>query len=150
MNAAEARALLFQRKLAELPVNVSLPDLAALDGQLSVIELSGADTTNARKLAMESDGTIDDMMAGAGMICASLVLRETKERILNMTDIQAVAGWGGTIITPLIELIGKVSGFAPKDVLNAKTDFLPVDANASNSYSVESLGGKVIANGAKA
>lgn len=148
MNAAEARALLFQRKLAEVPVNVSLPDLSALDGLLSVLELSGADMTEAKKLASNAAGEIDDVLAGAAMICASLVMRDTKERVLNITDMNAVAAWGGTIITPLVQLVSKASGFNPEDAAKAKANFLPMDANGSSTSSAESLAVSATKNGA--
>jgi len=144
MTAQEVRVLLFNRTLAIKPVEDATIDawestpakeLAALKGQLSLLELKGSDTSEARKLALGSDGTIDEILAGAAMLTRSLVLTESKERVLQDSDAQGVSEWGGTVLTPLIGLVSEVSGFAQANVVSAKA-FLPTTpANASNASS---------------
>lgn len=145
MTALEARTLLFNRTLriqsvddATIDAWESTPtkELAALKGQLSLLELKGSDTSEARKLALGSDGSVDEILAGAAMLTRSLVLTESKERVLQDSDAQGVSEWGGTVLTPLITAVSEVSGFAQAQVVAAKA-FLPTTpANASSSSSV--------------
>ncbi len=147
MNAAEARALLFQRKLHEVPVDFSLPDLEVLDGQLSMLELTAGDMQHAGKLAEGPDGTDDEIMMTAAMVCKSLVLRESKERIFSDTDIGAidfatgvssgVAGFGMTILKPLSELVAKACGLTADDLLAAKKNSPTIPVSASDTSSPE-------------
>ncbi len=135
MNALEIRARLFNRTLNILPVDdASLPeDLAELRGQLSVVELSGTDTSKAAKLATDASGTVDELQANAAMICKALVLTETKERIFNDNDNETVAAFGLTLIKPLSELVQAVCGMNAKALENAKKNSLTIPASASNS-----------------
>jgi hypothetical protein len=143
MNAAEARALLFQRKLKEVPIEDSLPDLEALDGQLSVLELKAGEMQHANKLAQGPDGTADEIVLTAAMICKSLVLRATKERLFNDGDMgminpatgesSGVAGFGMQVLKPLSDQVAKACGLSTQALLAAKKNSPIIPENASDT-----------------
>src|SRR5260221_13800470 len=85
-NAAEARALLFNRKLQEKPVEFSLPGLEELDGELSVLELKASELKQCEKLAGGPDEKTDETLMMAAVGCKSLGMRATKERLISDTD----------------------------------------------------------------
>jgi hypothetical protein len=144
MNALEARVLLFQRKLREMLVEESLPDLSELDGQLSMLELKAGDLQHANKLAEGPDGTADEILLTAAMVCKSLVMRDTKERLFSDNDMgsidystgtsSGVASFGMTIIKPLSDLVAQVCGLTPDALLAAKKNSptIPVSASATS------------------
>jgi hypothetical protein len=135
MNKEEARALLFQRKLTEVPVTISLPGLEALDNQLSVLELGADQMQHASKLAEGPNGESDNQLTMAAMICKSLVLRETKERLLNDLDFEAVTAWGTTVLLPLSKLVSQASGLGEDALEAAKKNSvtIPVSISATSS-----------------
>lgn len=135
MDALTARALLFQRKLAELQVEISLPGLEALDHQLSVLEIPGDSIQEGTELAKGPDGNVNAQIVQAFAICRSLVLRETKERIFSDTDVEAVAKFGISITKPLSDLVSEVSGMADGAVSTAKKNSLAIAALASSTSS---------------
>lgn len=135
MEALQARALLFQRKLKEIPVNIALPDLPELDGQLSVLELGADQLRLANQLAETPDGTTDHIRAMAAAICLSLVMRETKERVFSDNDVEGVAKFGYTVLNPLNDLVELASGLSKNAVEIAKKNSLATQENGSNSTS---------------
>ncbi len=138
MDALQARALLFQRKLQEIPVDISLPGLEELDNQLSVLEMTGADTTNASKLVEGPDGKVDGMAQTAAVICKALILRKTKERIFTDNDIEVVVHFGLTILTPLSQAVAKASGGGVTAIEAAKKNLSTTPVSDSSSISPES------------
>jgi len=89
-NAAEARALLFNRKLQEKPVEFSIPGLEELDGELSVLELKASELKQCEKLSEGPDGETDNILMMAAVVCKSLVMRATKERLFSDTDMGTI------------------------------------------------------------
>lgn len=133
MQALEARALLFQRKLKEVLVEASIPGVPELDGLLSVLELKANDMSHASKLS-EVNGVADEILMTAAMVCKSLVLRETKERLCSDLDLEGVASWGMTVLKPLSELVAQACGLTPEALVAAK-DFLPATPVSDSSTS---------------
>lgn len=149
MDALAVRSLLFNRKLksAVIPDAIidswesveGLTELTPLKGQLSVLELKGADTSRAAKLAVPpGEENPDKILSTAVSICMALVLTENKERIFNDNDMQAVAEFGLSVLMPLEELISQVSGLKPKAVAAATNFSSTTPTNGSSSSSVES------------
>src|SRR5260221_3729135 len=108
-NAAEARALLFNRKLQEKPVEFSIPGVEELDGELSVLELKASELKQCEKLAEGPDGETDGILMMAAVVCKSLVMRATKERLFSDTDMgtldgSGVAGFGLIVLKTLSDL----------------------------------------------
>lgn len=136
MNALEARALLFQRKLAELPVDFSIPGVKALDGQLSVLELGADELSEATKLAETPNGT-DNILAMAASVCKSLIMRDTKERVFSDNDVQGVAHFGTSVLKPLADLVTQVSALSPDALAQAKKTLSPTPASDLNTSSPE-------------
>lgn len=139
MDALTARSLLFQRQLTLKNVEFTLPGVEALDNQLAIIELGEDVLQQCNKLAEKSDGTVDKTLVGAAAICKSLVLRDSKERILTDNDVEAVASWGHTILSLLGDLTAEVSALSPAAVEAAKKNFPKTVENDSATSSPENL-----------
>jgi hypothetical protein len=136
--AHELRAALFNRKLQEMPYDNPIPGLEEYTGQFSVVELTGTQTSLINKLAVVDDGTKDSILAQAGTVCQGLIYRETKERIFSDTDFEAVAGFGLSVLKPIGDLIGQISGLDPKGLEETKKNYQKNHAKDSNSSSTES------------
>jgi hypothetical protein len=136
MKALEARALLFQRKITLLNVDFTIPEIPELDDQLAVLELTAADVSQCQKLSKTADGS-DQTLAMAASIVKSLVMRENRERVCGDNDVEAVAGWGLSVIKPLSDLVDKVSGLTPTAVVDAKKNSKTTQKNDSDSSSAK-------------
>jgi hypothetical protein len=123
MHAAEARALLFQRKLAYQEFKGSVPGIPELDGQLGILELTGTVTSQIDMLAKGPDGKTIDTLQMAGIVANGLVLRETKERIFSDGDIEGVASMGTTVLLPITIAISELSGISKESLEIAKKNF---------------------------
>ena len=137
-SAQEARALLFNRKLQEKPVIFSIPGVEELDGELSMLELTGTELKQAEKLADTPDGA-DEIKMMAGVVAKSLIMRETKERLFSDNDIDTVAGFGLVALKPLSDLASETSGIGIDLLADAKKKLLEAQSSASVSSSTESL-----------
>jgi hypothetical protein len=137
MDALTARTLLFQRQLTIKNVDFSLPGVEGLDNQLAVIELGEAQLMQCNALAEKPDGKVDSTLLGAAAICKSLVLRETKERILTDNDAESVSMWGHTILGLLGDLVTEVSALSPSAKEAAKKNFPKTLENVSVTSSPE-------------
>src|SRR6266699_1119395 len=141
-NAAEARALLFNRKLQEKPVEFSLPGLEELDGELSVLELKASELKQCEKLAEGPDGEADEILMMAAVVCKSLGMRATKERLFSDTDMgtttgegSGVAAFGLVVLKPLSDLASEASGIGVDLLKEAKDSLKANPTNASPSSS---------------
>lgn len=135
MDVLTARTLLFQRKLSIKNVDFSLPGVEALDNQLAIIELGEDQLQECSALAEKPDGTVDKTLVGSAAICKSLVLRDSKERILTDTDVEAVASWGHTILQLIGDLVAEVSALSKEASEAAKKNFPKTGANDSGTSS---------------
>ncbi len=136
--AHELRAALFNRKLQEFPYDDPIPGLEDLTGQFSVVELTGTQTTQVNKLARDDDGKTDPIFAQAATVCMGLIERETKERVFSDTDFEGVAGFGLSVLKPIGDLIGQISGLDQKGLEEAKKKYQSRHAKDSNSSSTGS------------
>lgn len=134
------RAALFNRKLQEFPIDDPIPGLEEFTGQLSVVELTGTQTSLVNRLAVVEDGTKDPILAQAATVCMGLIERETKERIFSDTDFEGVAGFGLSVLKPIGDLIGQISGLDQKGFEEMKKNYQSRHANASNSSSTANSG----------
>jgi hypothetical protein len=135
--AHELRAALFNRKLQEMPYDDPIPGLEEYTGQFSVVELTGTQTTKANKLAQDENGKADPIFAQAATVCMGLIERETKERIFSDTDFEMVAGFGLSVLKPIGDLIGQISGLDQKGLEETKKNYQKRHAKGSNSSSIE-------------
>jgi hypothetical protein len=134
-----ARALLFQRKLAEATVDFSIPGVTELDNQLSVLELGGDQLALASDMAEKPDGKTSKTGAMAASICLTLVMREDKERVFTDTDVDTVEAFGLSVLMPLNSLIEQVSGLSNDALAIAKKSSQTTpDAASSTSLPVNS------------
>lgn len=139
MNALEARALLFQRKLACKDVDWSIPGLPELDNQLAVLELGANQTGLSAQWATKPNGTVDNILAMASSVVLALVMRDTKERVFTDNDVEMVSMFGASVLRPLSELIVQVSGLDPNALEEAKKNLKKTQESASSTSSPESL-----------
>jgi hypothetical protein len=100
---------LLNRKKRMEKLEVSLPDLEDLDGELALVELSALDVEFAQHASKGSDGEASEVMTLAGMVSRALVVYDTKERIFTDNHSQAIAEWGLLVLQPLGEAIRKGS-----------------------------------------
>ena|SRR6266699_1420346 len=149
-NAAEARALLFNRKLQEKPVEFSLPGLEELDGELSVLELKASELKQCEKLAEGPDGEADEILMMAAVVCKSLVMRATKERLFSDTDMgtinyatgegSGVAAFGLVVLKPLSDLASQASGIGIDLLAETKKKLQAAQSNGSQNSSTGNSG----------
>ena len=137
MHAAEARALLFQRKLAYQDFTGSIPGVPELDGKLGILELTGTITSQIDGLSKGPDGKTIDTLQMAGIVANGLVLRETKERIFSDNDIEAVAGMGTTVLLPIALTISELSGISKESLEIAKKNLMSSPTRTSPTLSPE-------------
>jgi hypothetical protein len=116
MNAEQARALLFQRKVAYKNFDGEIPGIPELKGELGILELPARELVKATKGENESD----EALQLATIVAQALVMRGSKERVFSDTDIEAVAGFGLSILRPIAEEVNAVSGVTPEMVEHAK------------------------------
>ncbi len=143
-SAAEARALLYQRKLQEKPVIFSIPGVEELDGELSMLELKASELKQAEKLADTPDGT-DDVLMMAATVAKSLIMAETKERVFSDSDIGAVdyatgegsgvASFGLAALIPLSKLASEASNLGVDLLEEAKKKLLAAQSKDSRNSS---------------
>jgi hypothetical protein len=135
MHAAEARALLFQRKLAYQDFEGSIPGVPELDDKLGLLELTGTVVSTVDALSKGPDGNTVDVLQMAGLVCNGLVMRDTKERVFSDTDIEGVAGFGLTVLMPIAMLISDLSGTSQEALERAKKTLSPTTVRISPSSS---------------
>lgn len=137
MNAQDARALFLNLQLSTTDFTTELPGLAELTGLLAIRELSAKDAVQSEKLSLGRDGKTDDAEMLGAMIVRSLVLRETKERIFQDNDMDAVASLGLSVLTPIATQIKEVSGIDQVAVESAKKNLTPTTSSDSATSSPE-------------
>lgn len=120
MNAAEARALLFQNKLGYIDYEDSIPGIPQLDGLLGIIELPANEGLQISKQSTDANGDADQSLILAGQVVKSLVMRDTKDRVFTDTDVQGVAGFGLSVLLPINKKIEALSGLNTDAVDAAK------------------------------
>lgn len=138
MNAAEVRALLFSKKLAYQDFEGSLPRFPELDGQLGILEISASDGIQADQIATGEDGKVDSSLSLAYMVINALVLRSTKEHIFSVTDLEAVAGFGMSVLAPIARQIRALSNLDSNAVEDAKKN-LPPTANSGSPTPLQGI-----------
>jgi hypothetical protein len=134
-SAAEARALLFQRKLRLLPVPFEIPDIPELNGELGMLELKGTELKHAERLAQGPDGETDSIVMMAAVVTKALVMLDTKEQVLDDNSLTSVAEWGLSVLKPLSDLASEVSGIGVDLLAEAKKKLQPAPSSASQNSS---------------
>jgi hypothetical protein len=117
MKAAEAKALLFQRKVAYKDYEGKIPGIPELDDQLGILELPASELTKISKGGESEEEQLQQM---AAIVVQALVMRGSKEPVFNTTDIPTVVSLGLSRLTPIVEEVNKLSGVTPEMVAAAK------------------------------
>lgn len=137
-SAAEARALLFNRKLRMLPVPFEIPDIPELNGKLGMLELKGTELKEAEAKAQGPGGETDEIMMMAAIVIKSLVMLDTKEQICQTNDLTSVAEWGLSVLKPLSDLASEASNIGVDLLKEAKARLQANPTSGSASSSTES------------
>ena len=119
-SSAEARTLLFNRKLRMLPVIFEIPDLPELNGELGMLELKATELKQAEALAQGPDGETDNIVMMAAVVIKSLVILDSKEQVCQDNDLTSVCEWGLTVLKPLSDLASEASGIGIDLLAEAK------------------------------
>jgi hypothetical protein len=133
LTASELRQLFDQRKKNIEFVDVELPGLPILNGQLAIQELSPAQAEHADKLA-EKDGKASQAREMAALVCKALVSRaEPHARIFSDKEVQHVSGYGMTVLLPLVLQIRKHSKLDQDAIEEVKKSLTPKPEQESDS-----------------
>lgn len=121
LTAQEIREKLFNRKRRMQKIEISLPDLQELDGQLAIQELTAKDVEFAQNASKGPDGEVQTMLMTATLLARSLVTYETKERIFTDDDRGFIAdNFGLLILQPIGLEMQKISGLTADAIEDAK------------------------------
>lgn len=108
MKAAEIRAKFFNRRLKVQDFEVTLPGLEGLNGKLALRELTAKEVVQAERLSKDETGR-NEALETAAFVTYSLITREGKEQIFSEQDIDGVAGFGMSVLSPIAEKIRELS-----------------------------------------
>lgn len=136
-SAAEARALLFNRKLRMLPVIFEIPDLPELNGELGMLELKATELKHAEAVSKDSDGKNDEIVMMAAIVTKSLVMLDSKEQVCQDNDLTSVTEWGLTVLKPLADLAGEASNIGIDLLADAKKKLQTALTSDSQNSSTE-------------
>lgn len=121
----EIREKILNRSRRMQKLDISLPDLEELDGQLAVQELTAKDLEEAQSRSKGSDGETQQILMTAILITKSLVSYQTKERIFSDDDAGFIAEHLGlTTIMPLSTEIQKINNISGDALEQARKNLL--------------------------
>lgn len=149
MDGKAIREKLLNRKLKIELLDVPIPGLPELDGEIYIMEISGQDMDDAKKIAMNANGILNESLSNAITIARSLIAREpydrdgTIDRVFSDTDIDFIAGkrgpdgkieirgFGSTTILTLVTRVCQVSGLTTDFLKTLGTNLIPTPSIAS-------------------
>ena len=121
----EIREKIMNRGRRMQKLDISLPDLEELDGQLAVQELTAKDLEEAQNRSKGKDGETQQILMTAFMITKSLVSYQTKERIFSDDDAGFIAEHLGlTTLMPLSAEIQKINSISSDALEQARKNLL--------------------------
>lgn len=132
----EIRERIINRKRRMQKLEISLPDLEELDGQLAIQELTAKDLEEAQIRGKGPDGETKDMLMTAVLIVKSLVSYETKERIFTDDDAGFLAeNFGLTVLMPLGIKIREINNISNDALEEAKKNLKPTHGSGQATSS---------------
>lgn len=112
------------RKRSMQKLEVELPGLEDLNGELALQALTPGDVADADKLSKDKDGNEDPMLENGVLIARSLVTYATKERLFEDTDAEWIKQeWETNVYVPLIYAVKEFSGISGVAYENAKKNY---------------------------
>jgi hypothetical protein len=117
MDAKQIREKLMNRKPKVELLDLQIPGLPELNGQIAVMEINGEDMTYAKKRGAGEDGVISEDISNAATIARSLISNDvfvnkgTIQRIFSDDDIDFIVKFGSTVLLSLTGRVNRVSGF---------------------------------------
>jgi hypothetical protein len=121
----EIREKIMNRGRRMQKLDISLPDLEDLNGQLAVQELTAKDLEESQNRSKGKDGETQQILMTAFMITKSLVSYQTKERIFSDDDAGFIAEHLGlTTLMPLSTEIQKINNISSDGLEQAKKNLL--------------------------
>jgi hypothetical protein len=120
-NIKEIREKILNRSRRMQKLDISLPDLEELDGQLAIQELTAKDLEEAQQRSKGPDGETQQILMTSMLITKSLVAYQTKERIFSDDDAGFIAEHLGlTTLMPLSTEIQKINNISSTALEEAK------------------------------
>lgn len=120
----QIRQRMMDRKRSMQKLEVELPGLEDLNGELAVQALTPGDVADADKLSKDKDGNEDPMLENGVLIARSLVTYATKERLFEDTDAEWIKQeWDTNVYVPLIYAVKEFSGISGVAYENAKKNY---------------------------
>lgn len=120
----QIRQRMMDRKRSMQKLEVELPGLEDLNGELAVQALTPGDVADADKLSKDKDGNEDPMLENGVLIARSLVTYATKERLFEDTDAEWIKQeWETNVYVPLIYAVKEFSGISGVAYENAKKKY---------------------------
>lgn len=131
---------LMNRKRRMQKLELELPDLEDLNGELALRELSAGDFEDAEELSKGEDGTPRNTVEGAILITRALVMYATKERIFEDNHAEWIIREFGTLVTvPLVSAVREFCGTTGNAYEDAKKNYQKTLEKGSPTSSEKSL-----------
>jgi hypothetical protein len=115
--------------------DVATPFWPDLNGQVALRDMPGADLIDQSVAQMS--GNLSASALPAAIVCKSLILKDTGERIFQDTDRDAVAQLGSTVLKPLFEQVQSFFGLGQNvDIEQLKKSLGTTTSNSLGTSSV--------------
>ena len=121
----QIREKMLNRKKRMAKLEIELPGLEELNGELALQALSPGDYEDADELSKDQDGNSNVFVEGGVLIARSVVVYATKERIFEDTDAEWMKQeWDTDVYAPLVFAVKEFSNISDTMYENAKKNFL--------------------------
>lgn len=120
----QIREKMMNRKRRMQKLEIELPDLEELNGELAVQALSPGDYDDAGELSKDKDGNSDALLEGGVLIARSVVSYATKERLFEDTDAEWIKQeFETSVYVPLLFAVKEFSNISEEAYENAKKNY---------------------------
>jgi len=132
----QIREKMMNRKKRMAKLEIELPGLEELNGELAIQALSPGDYEDADELSKDKDGNSNVFVEGGVLIARSIVMYATKERIFEDTDAEWMKQeWDTDVYTPLLYAVKEFSNISDEMYENAKKNYLKSQSQGSATSS---------------
>lgn len=143
-NREQVRKRFLERKKLVAELGLSLPGLEDLDGEIGIMELSATDIEDIEKLS-QVDGASNDKLEAAATLVKGLVMLDSRDHIFDERELNLVAGFGLSLLTPINMLIRGISGITEEQREAIKAQLKKIRGDSSSSTSTAPLEAEPVA-----
>lgn len=133
-NREQVRKRFLERKKLVAELGLSLPGLEDLDGEIGIMELSATDIEDIEKLS-QVNGESNDKLEAAATLVKGLVMLDSRDHVFDERELNLVAGFGLSLLTPINMLIRGISGITEEQREAIKAQLKKIRGDSSNSTS---------------